>query len=84
MGDVNSRAFGSKTCDSVDVYKSTNNSDKYNFEEIIVFENYELENGVLGLKRDTYLGIVKFLDPSILRKVFFFLIFYVFFVVHWH
>jgi hypothetical protein len=39
------------------------------FEEIIVFKNFEVENGVFGLDRDCYLSIVKFLDSSILRKV---------------
>jgi hypothetical protein len=39
------------------------------FKEIIVFKDFELENGVLGLERDVYLSIVKFLDSSILRKV---------------
>jgi hypothetical protein len=39
------------------------------FKEIIVFENFEIDNGVLGLERDIYLSIVKFLDSSILRKV---------------
>jgi hypothetical protein len=39
------------------------------FEEIIVFMNFEIENGVLGLERDVYLSIVKFLGSSILRKV---------------
>jgi hypothetical protein len=34
-----------------------------------VGEGFEIENGMLGLKRDTYLSIVKFLDSSILRKV---------------
>jgi hypothetical protein len=38
-------------------------------EKIIVFEDFEVENGVLGLERDIYLSIVKFLDSSILRKV---------------
>jgi hypothetical protein len=37
--------------------------------EIIVVANFEIENGVLGLKRDVYLSIVKFLDSPILRKV---------------
>jgi hypothetical protein len=37
--------------------------------EIIVFKDFEVENGVLGLERDVYLSIVKFLDSSILRKV---------------
>jgi hypothetical protein len=39
------------------------------FKEIIVFKDFEVENGVLGLERDVYLSIVKFLDSSILRKV---------------
>jgi hypothetical protein len=38
------------------------------FKEIIVFESFEVENGVL-LDRDCYLRIVTFLDSSILRKV---------------
>jgi hypothetical protein len=32
------------------------------FKEIIVFKDFEIENGVLGLDRDAYLSIVKFLD----------------------
>jgi hypothetical protein len=39
------------------------------FKEIIVVDSFEVENGVLGLERDIYLSIVKFLDSSILRKV---------------
>jgi hypothetical protein len=39
------------------------------FKEIIVFKDFEFENGVLGLDRDAYLSIVKFLDSSVLRKV---------------
>jgi hypothetical protein len=39
------------------------------FKEIIVLKDFEFENGVLGLDRDCYLSIVKFLDSSILRKV---------------
>jgi hypothetical protein len=39
------------------------------FEEIIVFKDFEVGNGILGLERDIYLSIVKFLDSSILRKV---------------
>jgi hypothetical protein len=39
------------------------------FKEIIVFEDFEVENGVLGLDRDIYLSIIKFLDSSIVRKV---------------
>jgi hypothetical protein len=32
-------------------------------------EDFEVENGVLGLDQDVYLNIVKFLDSSIVRKV---------------
>jgi hypothetical protein len=39
------------------------------FKEIIVFRDLEVENGVLGLDRDCYLSIVKYLDSSILRRV---------------
>jgi hypothetical protein len=39
------------------------------FKEIIVFKDFEVGNGVLGLDRDIYLGIVKFLDSSVLRKI---------------
>jgi hypothetical protein len=39
------------------------------FREIIVSGGFEIENGVLGLDRDCYLSVVKFLDSSILRKV---------------
>jgi hypothetical protein len=39
------------------------------FKEIIVLKGFEVKNGVLGLERDVYLSIVKFLDSSILRKV---------------
>jgi hypothetical protein len=39
------------------------------FKEIVVFKDFEIENGILGLDRDAYLSIVKFLDLSILRKV---------------
>jgi hypothetical protein len=39
------------------------------FEEIILFMDFEVDNGVLGLERDIYLSIVKFLDSSLLRKV---------------
>jgi hypothetical protein len=43
----------------------------------------------LGLDHNVYLSIVKFLDSSILRKVwvnifFFFNFLFVFFVVYWH
>jgi hypothetical protein len=39
------------------------------FKEIIVTGDFRVENGILGLERDIYLSIVKFLDSSILRKV---------------
>jgi hypothetical protein len=37
--------------------------------EITVVEDFEVKNGVLGLDRDVYLSIVKFLNSSTLRKV---------------
>jgi hypothetical protein len=40
-----------------------------NFKEIFIFKKFEIENGMLGLDRDCYLSIVKFLGSSILRKV---------------
>jgi hypothetical protein len=39
------------------------------FKEIVVSKDFEIENGVLGLDRDCYLSVVKFLDSSVLRKV---------------
>jgi hypothetical protein len=39
------------------------------FKEIIVDDDFSPKNGVLGLDRDMYLSIVKFLNSSILRKV---------------
>jgi hypothetical protein len=39
------------------------------FPEMIVSESFEVENGILGLDRDNYLSVVKFLDSSMLRKV---------------
>jgi hypothetical protein len=32
-------------------------------------ENFDVTNGVMGLDRDVYLSIVKFLDSSTVRKV---------------
>jgi hypothetical protein len=43
--------------------------DSREFKEIIVFKNFEVENGVLGLEQDIYLSIIKFLNSSILRKI---------------
>jgi hypothetical protein len=39
------------------------------FKEIIVIEDFEIENGMLGLYQHAYLNIVIFLDSSIVRKV---------------
>jgi hypothetical protein len=39
------------------------------FRGIIVFGGFEVENGVLGLDRDCYLSVFKFLNSSNLRKV---------------
>jgi hypothetical protein len=39
------------------------------FEEISVVIDFEVENGALGLDRDIYLSLVKFLDSSIITKV---------------
>jgi hypothetical protein len=36
---------------------------------IIVFEDFELKNGLLGLDRDVYLSVVKFLVVPALREV---------------
>jgi hypothetical protein len=37
--------------------------------EIIIPKDLEVENGVLGLERDVYLSIIKFLDSPFVRKV---------------
>jgi hypothetical protein len=39
------------------------------FKETIIPKDLEIENGALGLERDVYLSIVKFLDSSTIRKV---------------
>jgi hypothetical protein len=52
-----------KTC------KNTQRMIKLLHKEILVAEDFEVSNGILGLDRDCYLSIVKFLDSSILRKV---------------
>jgi hypothetical protein len=39
------------------------------FNEMIVGEDFEIGNGVLGLNGDIYLSIIEFLCSSILRKV---------------
>jgi hypothetical protein len=51
---------------------------------LFAFEDFEVEDGLLGLERDIYLSIVKFLDwlvcikKSMSKYSFFFLIFVVF------
>jgi hypothetical protein len=38
---------------------------KFKFSKIVVFKGYEVENGILGFKRDVYyLSIAEFLDSS--------------------
>lgn len=57
------------------------------FLEIIVVENFRVENGLLGLDRDCYLSLVKFLNSLILRKVWvntFVCYFNFFVIVHWY
>jgi hypothetical protein len=39
------------------------------FKEIFVADDFVIKNGILGLERDVYLSIIKFLDSSILREV---------------
>jgi hypothetical protein len=69
MGLKNSKTIKSVAKDSVNTHNPPNILNKYQFKEIIVFENFEIDDGVLGFERDVYLSIVKFLDSSILRKV---------------
>jgi hypothetical protein len=56
--------------------------------EIIVVEDFEVENDVFGLDQDIYLSIVKFLDSSTIRKVSKYIIFLfvliILFLVHWN
>jgi hypothetical protein len=37
--------------------------------KLFAIEDFEIKNGLLGLERDVYLSIVKFLDSSLVRKV---------------
>jgi hypothetical protein len=39
------------------------------YKKIIVPDDFEVENGVLGLHQYIYLNIIQFLDSSIVRKV---------------
>jgi hypothetical protein len=36
---------------------------------MVVVEDFEVENGILGLNRDIYLSLVKFLNSSTVRRV---------------
>jgi hypothetical protein len=38
------------------------------FKEIIVFKDFEVENGMLGLNGNIYLNIIEFLDSPIFKK----------------
>jgi hypothetical protein len=51
------------------MFKKSANIVKFLYTKIVVTKNFEIENGVLGLNRDVYLSIVRFLDSSTLRKV---------------
>jgi hypothetical protein len=56
--------------ESLDIdLKNSQSNNNCRFKIIIVDEDFEVKNGILGLDRDVYLSIVKFLDSSILRKV---------------
>jgi hypothetical protein len=61
-------------------FRFATNMNSCKFKEIIVFKDFEVDNCILGLDRDCYLSIVKFLDSLILRNVckyfLFFLVFY--------
>jgi hypothetical protein len=40
-----------------------------NIIEIIVLKDFEVENGILGLERDVYLSIVKFIFVNIKKSI---------------
>jgi hypothetical protein len=42
---------------------------RYQFKEIIVVQDFDIENGLLGLHQYIYLNIIEFLDSSLVRKV---------------
>jgi hypothetical protein len=54
----------------------------YVFRELFVSKDFEIENGMLGLDRDCYLSIVKFLDSSTLRINIFCFFYLYFFAVY--
>jgi hypothetical protein len=69
MGLNNSKVLSGLGMDFVDRFNLLNILEVYKFEELVVSGNFEIENGVIGLNRNVYLCIVKFLHSSILRKV---------------
>jgi hypothetical protein len=69
MGSKGSKVVKNMKWDIIHIQDSLNITSEYQFKEIFVFKDFEIENGVLGLERDVYLSIVKFLDSSIVRKV---------------
>jgi hypothetical protein len=69
MGLEISKSFKSLAGAVFDKYTSLNILSDYGLGEDVVFKGFEVKNGVLGLNRDVYLNIVRFLDSSILRKV---------------
>jgi hypothetical protein len=69
MGLKSSKVIKSIRKDSIRIQDFQNNTSGYLFKEIVIFKDFEVGNGVLGLDRDVYLSIVKFLCSPILRKV---------------
>jgi hypothetical protein len=68
MGNSKSNSIKKKSISKSNSIKKKSIS-SCQFKEIIVAENFEVENGVVGLDRDIYLSIVKFLNSSAVRKV---------------
>jgi hypothetical protein len=49
--------------------KNTQRTIKVLHKEVLVAEKFEISNGILGLERDVYLSVVKFLDSLMVRNV---------------
>jgi hypothetical protein len=51
--------------------KNNNNNNKVValYKKIVVIKDFQVKNGVLGLDRDIYLSLIKFLDSLTVRKV---------------
>jgi hypothetical protein len=66
-----SKVDGLDTCQFKEIIVPENiaTTNKKVYKEIIVIEDFLVENGLLGLDRDVYLSLVKFLDSSVVRKV---------------